>query len=144
MPASDAETNKKYEIEDLPKFFEDKSEDISTAFSDGPINISTICCGKPKDKRGKKIKGIQEISFKLELLTTTDKDIRKTTLVRVKSLIKFFKACLHENKNFTAHIEVKKASEELYKKYRDTKVHKDNTVEGFISNVPHQILLEPV
>ena len=42
MHSSKDESMKKYEIWDLPKFFKERSEDISDIFSSEVVEISTI------------------------------------------------------------------------------------------------------
>ncbi|WP_353276577.1 hypothetical protein [Wolbachia endosymbiont (group B) of Villa cingulata] len=130
MYSSNIETKKKYEIEDLPKFFKNRSKDISKAFSNEVLEISTI---RSKNITSDK----QEFSFKIKLLTEVNPN---TILPQIKHLIDFFKICLSQEKNFTANIKVAKESEELYNNY-----HKANkTVEECISNAPIQILLQGI
>ncbi|MCJ7454584.1 MAG: hypothetical protein MUP48_03965, partial [Wolbachia endosymbiont of Homalodisca vitripennis] len=121
---------KKYEVEDLPKFFKDKSKEIGKVFSDEVVEISTI--------RSKNVTSdTQEFSFKIKLLTKVNPN---TILPQIKHFIDFFKICLSQEKNFTANIKVAKESEELYNNY-----HKANkTVEEFISNASIQILLQGI
>lgn len=123
-------TKRKYEVEDLPKFFKDKSKEIGKVFSDEVVEISTI--------RSKNVTSdTQEFSFKIKLLTEVNPN---TILPQIKHLIDFFKACLSQKKNFTANIKVPKESEELYNNH-----HKANkTVEEFISNASIQILLQGI
>lgn len=130
MHSSNIETKKKYEIEDLPKFFKNRSKDISKAFSNEVLEISTI--------RSKNITSdTQEFSFKIKLLTEVNLN---TILPQIKHLIDFFKICLSQEKNFTANIKVPKESEKLYNNH-----HKANkTVEEFISNAPIQIPLQGI
>ncbi|WP_264682640.1 MULTISPECIES: hypothetical protein [unclassified Wolbachia] len=121
---------KKYEVEDLPKFFKDKSKEIGKVFSNEVIEISTI-------RSRSVVSDTQEFSFKLKLLTEVNPN---TILLQIKHLIDFFKICLSQEKNFTANIKVPKESEELHNNY-----HKANkTVEEFISNAPIQILLQGI
>nr|WP_259348600.1 hypothetical protein [Wolbachia pipientis] len=64
MHNSDIETDNKYKTEDLPKFFKERSRNISKAFSSETIKISAI--------RSRSIESnIQKFSFEL---TATDKD----------------------------------------------------------------------
>lgn len=127
MHSSNIETKKKYEMEDLPKFFKDRSKEISKAFSNEVLEISTI--------RSKNITSdTQEFSFKLKLLTEVNPN---TILPQIKHLIDFFKICLSQEKNFTANIKMPKESEELYNSYC-------KTVEEFINNAPIQILLQGI
>ncbi|QIT36494.1 hypothetical protein [Wolbachia endosymbiont of Brugia pahangi] len=42
MHSSNDETKKKHEIDDLPKFFKEKSKEIGKAFSNKVVEISTI------------------------------------------------------------------------------------------------------
>ncbi|QEK89696.1 hypothetical protein [Wolbachia endosymbiont of Chrysomya megacephala] len=130
MHSSNIETKKKYEIEGLPKFFKDRSKEISKAFSNEVLEISTI--------RSKNITSdTQEFSFKLKLLTEVNPN---TILPQIKHLIDFFETSLSQEKNFTANIKVAKESEELYNNY-----HKANkTVEEFINNAPIQILMQGI
>ncbi|MFT4327228.1 MAG: hypothetical protein AB3P07_01095 [Wolbachia pipientis] len=123
-------TKRKYEVEDLPKFFKDKSKEIGKVFSDEVVEISTI--------RSKNVTSdTQEFSFKIKLLTEVNPN---TILPQIKHFIDFFKICLSQEKNFTANIKVAKESEELYNNY-----HKANkTVEEFISNASIQILLQSI
>ncbi|WP_353278315.1 hypothetical protein [Wolbachia endosymbiont (group B) of Longitarsus flavicornis] len=121
---------KKYEVEDLPKFFKDKSKEIGKVFSNEVIEISTI--------RSRSVTSdTQEFSFKIKLLTEVNPN---TILPQIKHLIDFFKTCLSQERNFTANIKVPKESEELHNNY-----HKANkTVEEFISNASIQILLQGI
>ncbi|WP_019236906.1 hypothetical protein [Wolbachia pipientis] len=130
MHSSNIETKKKYEIEDLPKFFKDRSKEISKAFSNEVLEISTI--------RSKNITSdTQEFSFKIKLLTEVNPN---TILPQIKHLIDFFETSLSQEKNFTANIKAAKESEELYNNY-----HKANkTVEEFINNAPIQILMQGI
>lgn len=130
MHSSNIKTQRKYEMEDLPKFFKDKSKEIGKVFSNEVIEISTI--------RSKNVTSdTQEFSFKIKLLTEVNPN---TILPQIKHLIDFFKICLSQEKNFTANIKVAKESEELYNNY-----HKANkTVEECISNAPIQILLQGI
>ncbi|WP_250296512.1 hypothetical protein [Wolbachia endosymbiont of Oedothorax gibbosus] len=129
MHNSDTETKNKYKIEDLPKFFKERSKNISKAFSSKIIKISTI--------RSRSIESnIQEFSFEL---TVTDKDAFNT---KIKSLIDFFKICLSREKNFTVNIKVPKESSELYNNY--CKTNSDKTVEEFVNNAPPQIFLQGI
>ncbi len=85
---SDTETYNKYKIEDLPKFFKKRSKNISKAFSNETIKISTI--------RSRSIESnIQKFSFEL---TATDKDTFNIRLFRINPLIDFFKICLPQEK----------------------------------------------
>lgn len=127
MHSSNIETKKKYEMEDLPKFFKERSKNISKAFSNEVLEISTI--------RSKNITSdTQEFSFKLKLLTEVNPN---TILPQIKHLIDFFKTSLSQKKNFTANIKMPKESEELYNSYC-------KTVEEFINNAPIQILLQGI
>ncbi len=129
MHNSDTETDNKYKIEDLPKFFKERSKNISKAFSSETIKISTI--------RSRSIESnIQEFSFEL---TATDKDTFNT---KIKPLIDFFKICLSREKNFTVNIKVPKESSELYNNYCKTNSYK--TVEEFVNNAPPQIFLQGI
>ncbi|WP_253301887.1 hypothetical protein [Wolbachia endosymbiont of Psylliodes chrysocephala] len=129
MHNSDTETDNKYKIEDLPKFFKERSKNISKAFSSETIKISTI--------RSRSIESnIQEFSFEL---TATDKDTFNT---KIKPLIDFFKICLSREKNFTVNIKVPKESSELYNNY--CKTNSDKTVEEFVNNAPPQIFLQGI
>ncbi|WP_047759087.1 MAG: hypothetical protein ABOJ95_000452 [Wolbachia endosymbiont of Armadillidium vulgare] len=129
MHNSNIKTQRKYEMEDLPKFFKDRSKDISKAFSNEVLEISTI--------RSKNVASdTQEFSFKLKLLTEVNPN---AVLSQTKYLIDFF-ICLSRKKNFTANIKVLKESEELYNNYYKT----NKTVEKFISNAPIQILLQGI
>ncbi|BET29843.1 MAG: hypothetical protein ABS251_00445 [Wolbachia endosymbiont of Ephestia elutella] len=121
---------KKYEVEDLPKFFKDKSKEIGKVFSDEVVEISTI--------RSRSVTSdTQEFSFKIKLLTEVNPN---TILPQIKHLIDFFETSLSQEKNFTANIKVAKESEELYNNY-----HKANkTVEEFINNAPIQILMQGI
>ncbi len=124
---------KKYEVEDLPKFFKDKSKEIGKVFSNEVIEISTI-------RSRSVVSDTQEFSFKLRLLTAADEDVSNITLPQMQYLIGFFKIYLLQEKNFTANIKVPKESEELYNNY-----HKANkTVEEFINNAPIQILMQGI
>ncbi|QCB62326.1 hypothetical protein EJB00_01400 [Wolbachia endosymbiont of Drosophila mauritiana] len=126
-------TKRKYEVEDLPKFFKDKSKEIGKVFSDEVVEISTI-------RSRSVVSDTQEFSFKLRLLTAADEDVSNITLPKMQYLIGFFKIYLLQEKNFTANIKVPKESEKLYNNY-----HKANkTVEEFISNAPIQILLQGI
>ncbi len=130
MHNSDTETDNKYKIEDLPKFFKERSKNISKAFSSKIIKISTI--------RSRSIKSnIQEFSFEL-----TATDTFNTRPFQIKSLIDFFKICLSREKKFTVNIEVPKESSELYNNY--CKINSDKTVEEFVNNAPPQILLQGI
>lgn len=132
MHNSDTETDNKYKIEDLLKFFKERSKNISKAFSSKIIKISTI--------RSRSIESnIQEFSFEL---TATDKDTFNTRPFQIKSLIDFFKICLSREKNFTVNIKVPKESSELYNNY--CKTNSDKTVEEFVNNAPLQILLQGI
>ncbi|UVW84204.1 hypothetical protein [Wolbachia endosymbiont of Aedes albopictus] len=132
MHNSDTETYNKYKIEDLPKFFKERSKNISKAFSSKIIKISTI--------RSRSIESnIQEFSFEL---TATGKDTFNTRPFQIKSLIDFFKICLSREKNFTVNIKVPKESSELYNNY--CKTNSDKTVEEFVNNAPPQILLQGI
>lgn len=132
MHNSDIETDNKYKIEDLPKFFKERSKNISKAFSSETIKISTI--------RSRSIESnIQEFSFEL---TATDKDTFNTRPFQIKSLIDFFKICLSREKNFTINIKVPKESSELYNNYCKTSSYK--TVEEFVNNAPPQIFLQGI
>lgn len=127
MHSSNIETKKKYEMEDLPKFFKERSKNISKAFSNEVLEISTI--------RSKNITSdTQEFSFKLKLLTEVNPN---TILPQIKHLIDFFKTCLSQEKNFTANIKMPKESEESYNSCC-------KTVEEFIRNAPIQILLQGI
>ncbi len=127
MHSSNIKTQRKYEMEDLPKFFKERSKNISKAFSNEVLEISTI--------RSKNITSdTQEFSFKLKLLTEVNPN---TILPQIKHLIDFFKICLSQEKNFTANIKVPKESEESYNSCC-------KTVEEFISNAPIQILLQGI
>ncbi|WP_264686156.1 hypothetical protein [Wolbachia endosymbiont (group B) of Polyommatus icarus] len=121
---------KKYEVEDLPKFFKDKSKEIGKVFSDEVVEISTI--------RSRSVTSdTQEFSFKIKLLTEVNPN---TILPQIKHLIDFFETSLSQEKNFTANIKAAKESEELYNNY-----HKANkTVEEFINNAPIQILMQGI
>ncbi|OCA06339.1 hypothetical protein wTpre_670 [Wolbachia endosymbiont of Trichogramma pretiosum] len=103
MHSSNIETKKKYEIKDLPRFFKNRSKDISKAFSNEVLEISTI---RSKNITSDK----QKFSFKIKLLTEANPN---TILPQIKHLIDFFKICLSQEKNFTANIKVAKESEEL-------------------------------
>ncbi len=116
-------------MEDLPKFFKDRSKDISKAFSNEVLEISTI-------RSRSVVSDTQEFSFKLKLLTEVNPN---AVLSQTKYLIDFF-ICLSRKKNFTANIKVLKESEELYNNYYKT----NKTVEKFISNAPIQILLQGI
>lgn len=117
-------------MEDLPKFFKDRSKDISKAFSNEVLEISTI--------RSKNVASdTQEFSFKLKLLTEVNPN---TILPQIKHLIGFFKIYLLQEKSFTANIKVPQESSELYNNH--CKANK--TVEEFISNAPIQILLQGI
>lgn len=124
---------KKYEVEDLPKFFKDKSKEIGKVFSNEVIEISTI-------RSRSVVSDTQEFSFKLRLLTAADEDVSNIILPQMQYLIGFFKIYLLQEKKFTANIKMPKESEELYNNY-----HKANkTVEEFISNAPVQIPLQGI
>lgn len=132
MHSSNIETKKKYEIEDLPKFFKYRSKEISKVFSNEVLEISTI--------RSRSVTSdTQEFSFKIKFLTEVNPN---TILPQIKHLIDFFKTSLSRKKNFIVNIQVSKESSELYNNY--CKTHSDKTVEEFISNAPPQILLQGI
>ncbi|MEY2392868.1 hypothetical protein [Wolbachia endosymbiont of Tettigetta isshikii] len=135
MHNGDTGTEKEYKTEDLPRFFNKRSKDISKAFSNESVEVSTIRSRSTKNN-------VQEFSFKLRLLTATGKDTSNTRPLQIKPLIDFFKTCLSQEKNFTVNIEVSKESEELYNSHGE--VNNFKTVEEFISNAPLQILLEGI
>ncbi|MDR2831884.1 MAG: hypothetical protein LBV62_03135 [Rickettsiales bacterium] len=135
MHNSNVETKREYKVEDLPKFFKDRSKDIGKAFSSKIIEIGII--------RSKSIRSdTQEFSFELKLLTATGKDTFNTRSFQIKPLIDFFKIYLSQEKNFTVNIKVPKESSELYNNYYKTNNYK--TVEGFVSNAPSQIFLQGI
>lgn len=124
-------TKRKYEVEDLPKFFKDKSKEIGKVFSDEVVEISTI-------RSRSVVSDTQEFSFKIKLLTEVNPN---TILTQIKHLIKFFKT-LSRKKNFIVNIQVSKESSELYNNY--FKTYSDKTVAECISNAPIQILLQGI
>ncbi len=66
---------KRREIDDLPKFFKEKPQEIGKAFSNKVVEISTIrSISVTSDK--------QEFSFKLGLLTIVDKDAHSIRILR--------------------------------------------------------------
>ncbi len=125
-------TKRKYEVEDLPKFFKDKSKEIGKVFSDEVVEISTI-------RSRSVVSDTQEFSFKIKLLTEVNPN---TILPQIKHLIDFFKTSLSRKKKFIVNIQVSKESSELYNNY--CKTHSDKTVEECISNAPIQILLQGI
>ncbi|WP_419215118.1 hypothetical protein [Wolbachia endosymbiont of Rhagoletis cingulata] len=123
---------KKYEVEDLPKFFKDKSKEIGKVFSDEVVEISTI--------RSRSVASdTQEFSFKLTLLATAYKGV---SLSQIKYLIGFLKFNLLQEDSVKTNIKVPKESEELYNNYH--KAHDHKTVEEFIRNAPIQILQQGI
>ncbi|MDG7055391.1 MAG: hypothetical protein LJD31_02460 [Wolbachia endosymbiont of Menacanthus eurysternus] len=58
MHNGDTGTEKEYKIEDLPRFFKKRSKDISKAFSNESVEVSTIRSRSTKND-------VQEFSFKL-------------------------------------------------------------------------------
>ncbi|WP_341807918.1 hypothetical protein [Wolbachia endosymbiont (group E) of Neria commutata] len=101
MPNSNAETNKKYTIEDLPQFFQKKSEDIGKAFSDEIIEIGTISSESIKNN-------MQEFSFKLELnpeVNSNPQKVHAKIFHKIKGLIIFLKPCLKQGEIFKFEIE---------------------------------------
>ncbi|AAW70678.1 Predicted protein [Wolbachia endosymbiont strain TRS of Brugia malayi] len=75
MHSSNDETKKKHEIDDLPKFFKEKSKEIGKAFSNKVVEISIIrSISVTSDE--------QEFSFKLRLLTIVDKDTHSIWILR--------------------------------------------------------------
>ncbi|MGL9717494.1 MAG: hypothetical protein ACR5K9_02180 [Wolbachia sp.] len=135
MHNNGVETKRKYKVEDLSGFFKERSKDVSKVFSNEAVEISTI--------RSRSVTSdMQELSFKFKLLTGADEDIPSTILPQIKHLIDFFKICLFQGKNFKVDIKVPEESGELYNNCYGT----DNceTVEEFISNAPHQLLLQGI
>lgn len=125
-------TKRKCEVEDLPKFFKDKSKEIGKVFSDEVVEISTI--------RSRSVASdTQEFSFKLTLLATADKGV---SLSQIKYLIGFLKFNLLQEDSVKTNIKVPKESEELYNNYH--KAHDHKTVEEFIRNAPIQILQQGI
>lgn len=94
-----------YTRDDLPKFFKDRSKDISKKFSDRRVKISTI--------RSKKIGNNNEFSFELRLWpeVNTSALIHKqlynshaSIFYKIKDLIAFFKAPLYQGKIFITYV----------------------------------------
>jgi hypothetical protein len=102
MHTSDTKTNKEYKIEDLPKFFKDKSRNIRKKFSDRAIEISTI--------RSKSIESkTQEFSFELKLkqkINSNHQELHTNTFHKIKGLIDFFKLSLQKNKTFQYAVKI--------------------------------------
>lgn len=83
MHNGDTGTEKEYKIKGLPGFFKKRSKDISEAFSNESVEISTIRSRSTKND-------VQEFSFKLRLLTATGKDTSNMRPLQIKPLIDFF------------------------------------------------------
>lgn len=130
-------STKKYKIEDLPTFFDGISAEISKAFSDKEIEISTICSQLISDKSEEE----QEFSFKLKLLeedqraavqSKDEKDQRAAVRKKTGSVIEFFKICLKDKKKIRSELGVSQEDKELKEKYTGNKT----TLYKYIKCIP--------
>ncbi|MGL9762241.1 MAG: hypothetical protein ACR5LB_08830 [Wolbachia sp.] len=91
MHNGDTGTERKYKIEDLPRFFKKRSKDISEAFSKESVEVSTIRSRSTKND-------VQEFSFKLRLLTAISKYTSNMRPLQIKPLIDFLKPAFPRRK----------------------------------------------
>lgn len=122
--AAEVKIKNKHTIDDLSKFFKDRSKAISEKFSNERFKISTI--------RSKKIGDNNEFSFNLKLLPTNEEQFL------IKPVVDFFRICLSHKEDYKLNMTVPEKSRELYDTHCAN--NRYNTVEQFINGAPSEIL----